>query len=186
MRLIDGVEVGYHTVANVVHDHVMHRRQEIAVVVVAEVPGVLREAPGLRVLGRQGAVGRLLEDIIDDRRRVADREALRRLEHRQRAVRRLLGPVVLPTKSGGQHGLVIDAVLGSEEPDLFAAADDREVPACRTDGVPRAQGGKSISLQEGTSPTQEGLHELGFRGIALYARAGTHGCACFELVGSNN
>ena len=100
-------------------------------------------------------------------------------------MRRLLLPNILTAEARGQHRLIINTVLGSEEPDLLAAADDREVPACRTDGVPREQGGKSISLQEGTSPTQEGLHELGFRGIALYARAGTHGCACFELVGSD-
>ena len=145
MRLIDGVEVGYHTVANVVHDHVMHRRQEIAVVVVAEVPGVLREAPGLRVLGRQGAVGRLLEDIIDDRRRVAEREALRRLEHGQCAVRRLLGPVVLTAEASGQHSLIVNAVLGSEEADLLASAHHWQVD------------------------------KLGLGGVALDARAGTHG-----------
>ena len=79
----------------VVHDDVVRGRQEEGVVVVAEVPGVLGEAPGLRVLGRQRPVGRLLEDVVDDRRRVADREALRRLQDGHGAVWRLLGPVVL-------------------------------------------------------------------------------------------
>ena len=127
MRLIDGVEVGYHTVANVVHDHVMHRRQEETVVVVAEVPGVLREALRFSILGRQGPVGRLLEDVFDDGRRVAEREALRRLQRGQRAVRRLLGPVVLTAEASGQHRLIVNAVLGSEEADLLAPAHHGQV-----------------------------------------------------------
>ena len=127
MRLIDGVEVGYHTVANVVHDHVMHRRQEETVVVVAEVPGVLREALRFSILGRQGPVGRLLEDVFDDGRRVAEREAFLGFEHGQRAVRRLLRPNILAAEARGQHRLIRDVVLGGQEADLLAAAHDGQV-----------------------------------------------------------
>ena len=148
MCLIDGVEVGFHTVVNVVHDHVVHRAQEKAVVVVAEVPGVLGEALRFSILGRQGPVGRLLEDVFDDGRRVAEREALRRLERGQRAVRRLLGPVVLTAEASGQDCLIVNAVLGSEEADLLAPAHDGQVD------------------------------ELGLGRVALDAGTGTHGCLC--------
>ena len=52
-------------------------------------------------------------------------------------------------EAGGQHRLIVNAVLGGEEADLLAPADDGQVD------------------------------ELGLGGVALDARTGTHGCLLF-------